>query len=267
MIPLKHIPLKQACNFRDLGGYPTDDGRYTRWGILYRSDALSSLTGEDWDTLAERGVRTVIDLRGDEEVKTSPVLAPESVSCYHDSLMRELDQMIGRKEEEPGKTLEKFSGESTGATGILGSMKLDYGKTLFGNLECGVNILETITERLQEGAVVFMCSAGKDRTGIIAALLLYLCGVSREDIVADYMVSNIYNSNGINKKLSSLPSSVLGMLPDKKLLEELIQSRPETMIQLLDEFEAKDIRGCLEAQGFSREQQETLKARMTDVLQ
>lgn len=244
---LRHIAMKYVCNFRDLGGYPTQDGRSTKWGLLYRSDALSALTDEEWEMLAERGVRTVIDLRGNSEVEEAPVLAPKQVSCYHFSLMKELDHMM-----------------DAGDANILGSMKLDYGKTLFGNLECCVNILTVIAERLQEGAIVFMCSAGKDRTGIIAAVLLYLCGVGREDMIADYIVSNTYNSNGINKKLANLPGSVLRMLPDVKLLEGLVQSRPETMIQLLDELDEKDIRRCLEEAGFTREQQEALKELITE---
>lgn len=244
---LRHIAMKYVCNFRDLGGYPTLDSRGTTWGMLYRSDALSGLTDEEWEMLVKRGVRTVIDLRGNSEVADAPVIAPEEIAVYHFSLMQELDHML-----------------DAGDANILGSMKLDYGKTLFGNLECCVNILTVIAERLKEGAVVFMCAAGKDRTGIIAAVLLYLCGVAREDIIADYMVSNTYNSNGINKKIANLPESVLRMLPDVKLLEGLVQSRPETMIQLLDEMDETDIRQCLEEAGFTRRQQEALKMMVTE---
>uniref|UniRef100_UPI003FED53DB tyrosine-protein phosphatase n=1 Tax=Eisenbergiella tayi TaxID=1432052 RepID=UPI003FED53DB len=253
---LKHIAMKHVYNFRDLGGYPTVDGRGTRWGILYRSDALSNLTGEEWEMLTERGVRSVIDLRGTSEVETAPVLAPDSVAYYHYSLMQELDQMMVT---EAGTT-----GQNGGNAGILGSMKLDYGKTLFGNMECCVKILNVIAERIPAGGIVFMCSAGKDRTGMIAAVILYLCGVGREDIIADYMVSNIYNSNGINKKLSSLPESVLKLVPDQSLLDDLIQSRPETMIQLLDEMEKRDLRSCLTEHGFNARQQEAFKELVTE---
>lgn len=253
---LKHIAMKHVYNFRDLGGYPAMDGRSTRWGILYRSDALSNLTGEEWEMLTKRGVRTVIDLRGTPEVETAPVLAPDAVAYHHYSLMQELDQMMVTEDGMPG--------QNGGNAGILGSMKLDYGKTLFGNMECCVKILHVMAERIPTGGVVFMCSAGKDRTGIIAAVILYLCGVGREDIIADYMVSNIYNSNGINKKLSSLPESVLKLVPDQSLLDDLIQSRPETMIQLLDEMEEKDLRRCLEEQGFTAQQQEAFKVLVTE---
>jgi len=61
--PDRHVPLETAHNFRDLGGYPTSDGRTTRWGVAYRSDALYSLNQADWARLQARNVRHVIDLR------------------------------------------------------------------------------------------------------------------------------------------------------------------------------------------------------------
>ena len=100
--------------------------------------------------------------------------------------------------------------------------------------------------------------------GIVAALILYLCGVIREDIIADYMVSNIYNTNGINKMLSNIPEAYLKMIPDMNLLKECFDSRPERMIELLEAFEERDIRGRLAENGFSAEKQEMLKAKFTE---
>lgn len=258
---LKHIAMKNVCNLRDLGGYPASDACYTKWGMLYRSDALSGLTDEEWDVLAERGVRTVIDLRGNSEVAQALVSAPSGITYYHFSLMQELDHMMDEGGQDPAD-----ADRSAGEKNILGSMKLDYAKSLFGNMECCVKILSTITERLKTGGIVFMCSAGKDRTGMIAALILYLCGVAREDIIADYMVSNTYNSNGINKKLSGLPESVMQMIPDMDVLKDLFASKPETMIQFLDELGGKDIRKVLNKSGFTGERQEILRELFTEKL-
>ena len=68
--PDRHVPLETAHNFRDLGGYPTQDGRSTRWGVAYRSDALYSLNDADWAQLRARNVRHVIDLRSMHEWDT-----------------------------------------------------------------------------------------------------------------------------------------------------------------------------------------------------
>ena len=247
---LKHIPLKGAYNVRDLGGYPTTDGRYTQWGLLYRSDALSGLTDGDWRILMNRNVKTIIDLRSLTETAAAKINTPAGINYYHFSLMKELDQ-----------NLQNVSKET-----ILESMKLDYVKTLFGNLSCCAKILNTILERMERGSIVFLCSAGKDRTGIIASLALYLSDVIREDIIADYMVSSTYNTNGINKKYESLPDALLKMIPDITLLKGFFESKPETIIALLDELDSRNIRSLLDGEGFSYERQSQLKAQFTEFL-
>ena len=243
MFHLKHIPLEGAHNFRDLGGCPTIGGGATKWGMLYRSDALSGLTQRDWAELEARNVRTVIDLRSGSERAASPITPPDGVVCLSFSLMRELDGNAASMSRES----------------ILQSMKLDYVRTLFGNLPCGAEILNAILERLEQGAVVFLCSAGKDRTGIVAALVLYLCGVPREDIIADYIVSSTYNTNGINAKLGSLPEDILRWIPDPEILRDCLASKPETIIALLDALEQKDIRALLAENGFPEEKQRLLE--------
>lgn len=249
---LKRIPLQGAHNFRDLGGYPTADGRCTRWGLLYRSDALSALSRADWTLLLRRGIKTVIDLRSLPEAQAAPLSPPEGVQALHFSLMQELDGAL--------------PGPGTGEKRVLDSMLLDYKNMLFGSLPCCAGILRAIAGRLDAGSVVFMCSAGKDRTGIIAAVLLYLCGVPREDIVADYMVSSTYNANGFNRKLSSIPQSIRALIPDPAMLQSCLASQPETISTLLDELDRRDFRTLLEGAGFSLKQQELLTAALTEPL-
>lgn len=90
---MRHIPLKNAFNVRDMGGYPTTDGKSTKWGMLYRSDALSSLTEEDWQVLKARKIHTVIDLRSLSEISAAPVQVPEGTEYDHFSLMPEMDKL------------------------------------------------------------------------------------------------------------------------------------------------------------------------------
>ena len=245
---LKHIPLQGAKNTRDLGGYPTINCRITRWGMLYRSDSLNELTESDWNVLRKRNIKTIIDLRSLTETDVAPIIPPDGIEYFHDSLMSELD----------GK-LKALSHDTT-----IQSMKLDYVKTLFGNLACAAKVLNTILTGMDKGAVIFLCSAGKDRTGIIAALVLYLCDVVREDIIADYIVSSTYNVNGINRKMENLSKEYLKAIPDKELLKDCLASKPETITALLDALEHRNIRALLAEHGFFAESQKQLVSIFTE---
>lgn len=248
MKPLKQLPLKNTHNTRDLGGYPTTDGCMTRWGLLYRSDSLAKLDEEDWHFLQQRNIHTIIDLRNMRETESAPIEAPEGIRTFHFSLMNTLDQ----------------NPETLSQENILASMKLDYVQTLFGNLPCAADILRTISEGMKTGSVLFLCSAGKDRTGTIAALILYLCQVSRQNIIADYMVSSTYNADGINRMLKNLPEHLLKRIPDMKLLEDCFASKPETVTALLDALDARNISQELDRVGFSFAQQAALKEQFTE---
>ncbi len=250
----RHIPLAHAHNLRDLGGFPTADGRTTRWGLLYRSDELSELTQEEWETVRGLGVRTLIDLRSRRETESAKITPAYPLEYRNLSLMKELD------ERPPARPSD---GSASGS--ILESMRLDYTKTLFGNLGCAAEILRVILGRLSRGgSVLFFCSAGKDRTGITAAMVLSLCGVLREDIIADYMVSNTYNTEGINQNMEVLPPEFLARIPNLQILKDMMDSKPENMSALLDAFEEHDLRARLAENGFDRGQQEQLAARMLE---
>ncbi len=260
MLYTRHILLTHASNFRDLGGYPTGDGHVTKWRTLFRSDALSALTGEEWETVKNLGVTLLIDLRSEREREMDVISPPDFIAYSAHSLMRELDQ------EELDHTRQAAASEGDLFAQMLGSMTLDYTKTLFGNLACAADVLDLILQHLSlgRGSIIFLCSAGKDRTGMIAALLLYLCGVPKEDIIADYMVSNTYNTNGINQKMNAVPEDVLANIPDKTVLNKCFASDPETITVLLNAFEERNIRQCLQEQGFGGKKQRELAECLLD---
>lgn len=244
---MKRVPLEGAHNFRDLGGIPVGPAKSTRWGCLYRSDSLAALTASDWEMLKERNIRTIIDLRSENEAKASPIPLQEGMEYRHFNLMKELDRQV--------------HGAERSKETILKSMQLDYVETVFGNMECCVDILLGISEGLARGAVVFLCSAGKDRTGITAAMLLYLAGVERQDIVADYMISRTLNTDGINRLIKNfpVPEEYLAAIPDlMERVKKVLDSAPETMNMLLDAFEERNLKTALEAHGFTEEKQKTL---------
>lgn len=266
---LKRVPLEGVHNFRDLGGIPaagsgadpcTFPAKSTLWGILYRSDSLANLTEAGWAELKARNIRTIIDLRSENEAKAAPIQAPESVfgaDCpieyLHYNLMKELDQQV--------------HGAERSTETILKSMQLDYEETLFGNMECGAEILREISEGLDRGAVVFLCSAGKDRTGITAAMVLYLCGVKREDIIADYMISSTLNTDGINRLMKNfpVPPEYLAAIPDlMERIKGVLESRPEMIGKLLDAFETRNLQDSLAEAGFTSEEQEAFAAKILE---
>jgi protein tyrosine/serine phosphatase len=167
------LPLVGAYNFRDLGGYPTVDGRTTRWNVLFRSDTLHELTTDDLEALRRLGLAGVIDLRTATEVERSGRgrLAGEPIRYLHASV-------IG---SEGGETVAAPSPEEDGS----------HARYLW-YLSTGRRALLAALEMMADPSsypLVFHCAAGKDRAGVLAALVLDLLGVEPEVIVEDYVLT------------------------------------------------------------------------------
>ena len=169
------IPLDGAFNFRDLGGYPGAAGGVTRWRTLFRSDTLHELSPADITRLRAMGLATVVDLR----------------------TLRELEQ-TGRGPLEPEpvvyRHLSVIGGTSAGEAGeaVAGPDVDDLSARYLWYLEVGSAALAEALVILGEPSrypLVFHCAAGKDRTGVLAALVLDLLGVDPEVIVADYLIT------------------------------------------------------------------------------
>jgi len=178
------VPLEGSFNFRDLGGYPGRDGRSIRWGRLYRADALHELTAEDVDRLRDLGLRTVIDLRTERELARSGrgPLEPEDVAFHHLAVVQE-----GLR--DGGTPDGAAEGESVAAPAPAGD---DLADRYLWYLDVGQASLVQALSLLggeEHYPLVFHCAAGKDRTGVLAALVLEILGVGREVIVADYVVT------------------------------------------------------------------------------
>ena len=173
MQPSRHIDIKGADNVRDLGGYPTLDGRQTRWRTFLRSDGMGRLTPRSQERLVQYGVRTVIDLRRTWEVRSAPNVFADSIRLrYHHQ------NMLG---DDPFVQTE-VDAEATGRLGALYGLWLDRVQGQVGKT------LATLVSPSGPPAV-FHCSAGKDRTGIISALLLSLAGVPSDTIASDYALT------------------------------------------------------------------------------
>ena len=203
---LRRIPLERGFNLRPLGGYAAMDGKSTKYGVFYRCGWLSGLTDGDKSKIKALDIRTVIDLRGASEVSHMPSSfeGDKDIEIVHIDLLADLDPTA-------------VYGVNTAAADFLPKL---YEKII---LDCGGKVrlfIETAAQRVSEGAVLFHCSAGKDRTGIMAMLLLGIAGVDKLDIIADYQVSATYSSH-----MFSLAQAVM----------ESPASHMEGIIALIDE--------------------------------
>jgi hypothetical protein len=171
--PTRLLPLVGAYNFRDLGGYPTIDGKRTRWGRLYRSDTLHELTADDLEVLRGIGLASVIDLRTEAEVGRSGrgVLGGEPISYVNLSV---LPAEGGERQASPADSIE--------------GVPLRYLSYLDVGREALVESFRLIADP-DSYPLVFHCQAGKDRTGVLAALVLDCIGVEATAIVDDYVLT------------------------------------------------------------------------------
>ena len=170
--PRRHLDWEGCFNVRDLGGLCTTDGRETRWGRVVRADALDGLTAAGWSALSAHGVRTVIDLRNDDELGADAASRPASVRTVHLPL-------DGSDDREFWDIWD--SGPQFGTP-------LYYGPHLERFPERSAAVLSAIA-RAEPGGVVFHCGGGRDRAGQVTMLLLGLVGVAAEDIASDYALS------------------------------------------------------------------------------
>lgn len=165
--------LEGAPNFRDLGGLATADGRTTRHGVVFRSSGLEELTDADVRYLIDDiGLKTVFDLRSPDDIEAADVLVATGIRVVNHPIVRD--------------------GASTSLRRPLRSDgRVDVPRVYRTFIEASAASIATIFTELVDGATpaVFHCAAGKDRTGVVAALLLGAVGVTREEIVADFMAS------------------------------------------------------------------------------
>lgn len=170
------IEFDRLFNIRDLGGLRTNDGRTLRSGLLYRSDALSKLnnaSAEDLRRFAKLDLRTVIDLRYPWEVERQGKVPGADTLAWHNLSIehRSYDQA----RDKPDQPSERFFADRYAETVLDGKVEVRAA-------------LEVVADA-DSAPLAFHCKSGKDRTGIIAALILTLMGVPEAEIVADYVLT------------------------------------------------------------------------------
>jgi protein-tyrosine phosphatase len=235
----------EGClNVRDLGGHVTEDGRTTRFGAVVRADSVRHLTAVGWRALVDYGVRTIVDLRRHDELERDPPL-DVPVDVVHVPLETPEDELRIR-------TAWRQEGDDEG--GILAAYVL-MTELLAPNFARAV---EAVAEA-RDGGVVVHCFAGKDRTGLMCAMLLRLSGVGVEDVAADYGVS------GENFRPITDPWAAAAPDARERALRLRIgASPPQVMADVLAGLEQRhgDIRGYLLAAGASPPALDRARARL-----
>ena len=233
--------LAGAFNFRDLGGLPTTDGRAVRTGRVYRSNCLIDLGEEDVDALrSSLRIATVIDLRGPAEAEREGPTAVDSLAVRLERL-----PLIDEKVTGPGDITD---------------LLVRYEAYLSGAAHNVVRALEIIADE-RSHPVVFHCTTGKDRTGVVAAILLGCLGVAPDVIAADYGVS------------ASDAAELLAFIQRRKGFEALtdvdhplLAADPKTMVALLESLEVHHggAAGWALSAGLAPETLEQLRATLLD---
>ncbi|MFB6860286.1 tyrosine-protein phosphatase [Streptomyces virginiae] len=212
------IKLDGTTNFRDAGGYRTTTGQWVRMGEVYRSDALARLTPNDLAKLRRLHVRTVFDLRMEDERSKDADKVPAGAGYVVADVFAGSGsfQTMPRTPDEAVKAMVDAERAMVSGTG---------GKKAYAQVFEGI-------ERDRARSVLFHCTAGKDRTGWAGATLLTALGVPRETVEADYLASNDYRRAANDAILSHLPAQ------QAAVYKPLLDVRPEYLNAGYDEVEA-----------------------------
>lgn len=236
----RHIPIAGTYNVRDLGGYPIADG-HTKWRRLLRADTLHRLDAEGIDAMLDIGVTTVIDLRHGEELTHQPnPFNGHSVVGYHNVSL--LEGLAPNLMDEGDLLLEL------------------YRLALVQRQSALSQILQIIADA-PPGAVLFHCTAGKDRTGIVAALLLGVAGVEAGLIVEDYALTAGY----LAPIMAEITAGAVARGADPVGFQRLLASEPQTMAATLAFIDAEfgSVAAYLDRIGLTPAMVERLRNRLT----
>ena len=205
------ITLEGAVNFRDLGGYEAGAGTQTRWRTLFRADGLGELTEADLSVFRQLGIRTVIDLRSGSELERGRFdVEAHPVAFHHFPFIDELPdaQDFDRR------------------PGLLGTQYLEIVRDAGSQIVAALEVLAA-PDALP---AVFHCTAGKDRTGVLSAIVLSLLGVDEPTVVADYALSGA--------AMLRLRAKLIAKYPEGREtienIDEVFSADPAQMEQLLN---------------------------------
>jgi protein tyrosine/serine phosphatase len=221
----RHLVLERAWNFRDLGGYVGADGRSVRWRRLFRADGLERLSPADLEQVAALGLRTVIDLRtGDEVAKGRIASGAGELTWQHLPMLDVLP---------PREKYEGWVGPEFVASQYLAMLE---------SAQKSVSTFLGVLADPGSYPLVYHCFAGKDRTGVLTALVLGLLGVADEEIIADYALSKLAMERLLEWLRSQYGSDTAEL---DSSAAAIVAAEPETMAMFLERF--RDAFGTFES--------------------
>ena len=216
----RFIRLEGAANFRDIGGYLTRTGRQVRTGKIFRSDELSELSDVDLTILDRLGMRRILDLRSREEVKKKADRIPENgpfeyihIPVYEKEPRWDYLPAILFKRHKLGEVLSARYFDM-----------IEKRAEVFGKIVASFADLKNLP-------AVYHCNAGKDRTGIVTALVLSILGVPDETIIADYSLSNLGFDHYFGEFVEDSRHAPLGVADEE--FQGLFIAQPDWMKNLL----------------------------------
>lgn len=214
--PTRSLNLAGATNFRDLGGYRTQDGRALRWRRIFRSDHLAGLTPEDQRTLKALGLGRALDFRGVDESSAAAYSLPRVARHplpIEPTVVQNINAMLA-------------AGHQLTARDAVALMQKTYRAFVLDNEPRFADFFRHLLE--DDTPLVFHCTAGKDRTGFAAALILSALRVPRDAIMRDYLLTNeLYRRT--HTSLTDTPQEVLDVLwrVQEAFLEAALQAVDE----------------------------------------
>jgi protein-tyrosine phosphatase len=226
--PSRCLPLEGTPNFRDMGGYVTADGRRVKWGYLFRSGQLSTLSAADLAQLGELGLDVVCDFRRSEEQQRDPSRLPEpgprvvSLPIIPGSNASFLEE-AGAHRDTDRQTMLDFMVD------INRDFAVGQGQTYGAMFDL---LLEGDDTRM-----LVHCAAGKDRTGFAAAIILLALGVSRDTVMEDYLLSAHYFHP--SREMERLRNKYSMEAMDAEALLPVLEVRPEYLQAAFDAIDAE----------------------------
>ena len=189
----RRLIMDASPNFRDLGGLKTSDGRTVKWGKLFRCGDMGKLSERDLHAVAEAGITDVVDFRNTTEIQKSPDKYPASYT------MNRIHANIGSKDgKSTGKFMQVLSDPNVTVADAENTFAGFYPEIMLGAKDYQP-MFDELLNNSGEDALLFHCSAGKDRTGVGSALILSALNVPEETIVQEYYLSNRYTRNALSK--------------------------------------------------------------------
>jgi len=219
----REVKLEGAVNFRDLGGYKTKSGKKVKMGLLYRSAALNTLTYADLTKIAGLHIKYDFDFRGPYEVKTAPDKIPTGTTRI---------SLPAGSENIGDSNYMKNMGKYMKSDSFL----LSFYTNLTPFKDRYTPLFDSLISNKTASPILFHCTAGKDRTGIAAALILYALGVDENTIYEDYEATNYYRRNENAKSIAQM-TKYYGL--DEKIASNLMGAKKEYIAATFDTIRAR----------------------------